>query len=48
MGVYCGMNTDSVDIQLVLFWVSMGVTVTAFGLCVWSELKPGSRPDKRS
>ncbi|MGD1086773.1 MAG: hypothetical protein ABSA47_18700 [Verrucomicrobiota bacterium] len=42
------MNTDSVDIQLVLFWASMAVTVAVYGVCVWSSLKPRSRTNKRS
>jgi hypothetical protein len=37
------MNLDSVDIPLVLFWISMGATVVAYGACAWSSVKPRSR-----
>jgi hypothetical protein len=37
------MNTEFVDIPLVLFWLSMAATVVVFGASTWSSLKPRSR-----
>jgi hypothetical protein len=42
-----GVNTEFVDISLVLFWVSMAVTVVAYGAVVWPSLKPRSRAKKQ-
>jgi hypothetical protein len=42
-----GMITESVDIPLVLFWVSMAVTVAAYGAVVWPSLKSRPRTKKR-
>jgi hypothetical protein len=42
-----GMNTAFVDIPLVLFWVSMTVTVAVCGAVVWTSLKPRPREKKR-
>jgi hypothetical protein len=37
------MNMDSVDIPLVLFWISMAATVVVYGAWAWSSVKPRSR-----
>jgi hypothetical protein len=42
-----GVNTEFVDIPLVLFWVSMTVTVVAYGAVVWPSLKPRQRSKKQ-
>jgi hypothetical protein len=42
------VNTGIVDIPLVLFWVSMGVTVVAYGATVWPSLKPPRRAKKQN
>ena len=41
-----GVNTVQIDIPLVLFWVSMAVTVVAYGAVVWPSLKPRPRSKK--
>jgi hypothetical protein len=41
------MGSDSNDVQLGLFVVSMAVTVFAYGAVVWSSLKPRSRVKKQ-
>jgi hypothetical protein len=41
-----GMDTEFVDIPLMLFWVSMAVTVVAYGAVVWPSLKPRRREKK--
>jgi hypothetical protein len=37
------MNIDSVDIPLILFWISMAATVVVYGASVWSSVKGRSR-----
>jgi hypothetical protein len=41
------MNTEFVDIPLVLFWVSMAVTVVAYGAIALPSLKPRPRAKKQ-
>jgi hypothetical protein len=41
------MNTGLLDIPLVLFWVSMTITVVACGAVVWTSLKPRPREKKQ-
>jgi hypothetical protein len=42
-----GVNTEFVDIPLVLFGVSMAVTVVACGAVVWQSIKPRPRAKKQ-
>jgi hypothetical protein len=42
-----GVNTEFVDIPLVLFWASMAVTVVAYGAVVWPSLKSRRRSKKQ-
>jgi hypothetical protein len=42
-----GVNTEFVDIPLVLFWISMTVTVVAYGAVAWPSLKPRPRSKKQ-
>jgi hypothetical protein len=37
------MNIDSVDIPLVLFWISMTATVVIYGVWAWSSIKRPTR-----
>jgi hypothetical protein len=41
------VNIEFVDIPLVLFGVSMAVTVVAFGAVAWPSLKPRPRAKKQ-
>jgi hypothetical protein len=42
-----GVNTEFVDLPLMLFWASMAVTVVAYGAVVWPSLKPRPRAKRQ-
>jgi hypothetical protein len=42
-----GVNTEFVDLPLMLFWASMAVTVVAYGAVVWPSLNPRPRAKRQ-